>query len=200
MPLRHPLLVRLLHLLFIVGACVQLFSSEFMKSPRPGRVLTSWQAGNFTLHDWSGTVMLGLALLYVAVRVLRGNARGPLHFFPWARAADRATLKRELGALLRREPESPRRLFVTARAIQGFGLLLVVFMGSSGVLLGQAIGTGVPLSTTMRAVKEVHEAGGSVLWAYLALHVAVIVPMLLARRFAVLDIFRVRPPTSAPPA
>ena len=200
MPLRHPLFVRLLHVGFVAGAAMQLFTSEFMKMPRPGRTLSAWQSGNFLVHDRVGTALLVTVALYLVARAFFGKPRGLAHFFPWGSATGRSALARELGAVARLQPQASQRLFTAARAVQGAGLALMIFMGSTGFLLGQAVDAGGTLSPAMRLVKEAHEAGGSLLWAFLAAHVAIALPHLLARRFAILDIFRFRAPRTEGPA
>lgn len=198
--MRFPLTIRLLHLALLVGLAVQLFASEFMKTPRAGRVLSDWQFGNFLTHDWTGLTMLGLAagfLLRVASQRRSGGVR---RLAPWSQAAGRASLVRELGTLVRDPRTGVRRLFSLARTIQGLGLGLVLFLGVSGWAMHGPIGRGERLQGAMHLLKEAHEIAGSLLWPWLGLHLAMALPALVDRRFSVLDIFRFGGRAAPPPS
>lgn len=189
--MRHPLIVRILHLALIAGIAVQLFTSEFMKTPRPGRVLTDWQLGNFVVHDRAGLILLGVVAAFALRRVAMRRRGGLSVFVPWARAQGRAALAQEGAALLRSPREASQRLFQTARTVQGLGLALLVFLGASGWTMHGPLGRGERLVGAMHLLKEAHEFAGDLLWFWLALHLALALPpLLLGRRHAVLDIFR----------
>lgn len=200
--MRFPLAIRLLHAALLVGLAVQLFTSEFMKTPRPGRTLSDWQLGNFVTHDWTGLTMLGL-VTGLALRIALQRRRGGLRrVLPWVRADGRGAVVRELRTLAFEPRTGVRRLFTLARTIQGLGLMLVLFMGASGWAMHGPLGRGERLEGLMHLVKEAHETAGGLLWPWLGLHVAMALPALLDRRFAVLDIFRfgraAAPPDSRP--
>jgi len=187
---RHPLSIRLLHLALIAGVAVQLFTSEFMKAPRPGRVLTDWQLGTFIVHDRVGLVVLG-ALAAMVLRLAAMRRRGGLrHMLPWTAATGRASLRRELAGLVARPLEGAARLFTVARTVQGAGLALLLVLGATGWAMHGPLSGGERLEGVLRLVKEVHETAGDLLWAWLGVHVAMALPALLSGRTAGLDVFR----------
>lgn len=198
--MRFPLLIRLLHLALLAGLAVQLVTSEFMKTPRAGRTLSDWQLGNFLTHDWTGLAMLGLAAGLVLRIALQRRTGGLRRVLPWTQAAGRAGLARELRTLVAEPRTGVRRLFTVARTIQGVGLLLVLVLGASGWAMHGPLGRGERLVGTMRLVNELHETAGGLLWPWLGLHLAMALPALFERRFAVLDIFRFGARPAAPAA
>ncbi len=188
--MRHPLSIRLLHLALIAGVAVQLFTSEFMKAPRPGRVLTEWQLGTFVVHDRIGLVVLG-TLAAMVLRLAAMRRRGGLrHVLPWTAAAGRTSLRRELAGLVARPLEGAARLFTVARAVQGAGLALLLVLGATGWAMHGPLSRGEPLEGVLRLVREVHESAGDLLWVWLGVHAAMALPALLSGRTAVLDVFR----------
>lgn len=188
--MRHPLAIRLLHLAIIAGVTTQLFTSRFMKAPRAGRELTEWQLWNFVVHDRAGFVILGLVAGFVLRRAVMHDRGGLPALAPWTGAAGRAALGNEARALLRRPREASQRLFRTARAVQGAGLALLAFLGASGWAMHGPLGRGERLTGAMHLLKETHEAAGTLLWFWLAVHAAIALPPLLAGRRTILDIFR----------
>jgi hypothetical protein len=187
---RHPLSIRLLHLALIAGVAAQLFTSEFMKAPRPGRTLTDWQLGTFVVHDRVGLVLLG-ALAAMALRLAAMRRRGGLrHVMPWSAASGRASLRRELAGLVARPVEGAARLFTVARAVQGAGLVLLLVLGATGWAMHGPLSRGERLDGVLHLLKEVHETAGDLLWPWLGLHVAMVLPALLSGRTAVLDVYR----------
>jgi hypothetical protein len=187
---RHPLVVRVLHLAIATGVAVQLFTSEFMKAPRPGRTASAWQSGNFLVHDLTGLAVLAAVTAMAAALATMRRRGGLRHVMPWVQAAGRAAIVRELAALATRPLAGAGRLFTVARTIQGTGLALLAVLGGTGWAMHGPLGRGERLEGAMALLKEVHEAAGSLLWVWLALHVAMALPALLAGRRAVLDIFR----------
>lgn len=188
--MRHPATIRLLHLALVAGVAAQLFTSEFMKAPRPDRVPSAWQLGNFVVHDRAGLALLGtVACMVVALAAMRRRG-GLRRVLPWTQRAGRDALAREIAGLLRQPRTGAARLFTVARTIQGAGLALLLFLGASGWAMHGPLSRGERLEGAMHLVKEAHEAAAGLLWPWLALHVAMALPALLDGRRAILDIFR----------
>lgn len=188
--MRHPLTLRLLHLAMIAGIATQLFTSEFMKAPRIGRTISDWQLGNFVVHDGVGLVLLGVLAAFLVREAAMRRRGGLAVFVPWAGAEGRSALAKEGIALLGTPRHAAQRLFRTARTVQGAGLALLAFLGTSGWAMHGPLDRGERLTGVLRLVRELHEAAGSLLWFWLALHVAIALPPLFAGRRAILDIFR----------
>ncbi len=161
MPARSPGR-KLAHLLLVLSVVSQLVSAEFMAEPLE-RTATALESLLYEVHEWVGLVA-GAWLSGLIISLLRvpGEWR---RLFPWSAEAW-AGVTRAIRARLTGKA-SETELHQLARAWQGAGLLVMVWMCLSGALLAFL----PPASGVAEAVREIHELGQGALWTYLAGHV-----------------------------
>ncbi|MBY0431158.1 MAG: cytochrome b/b6 domain-containing protein [Rhodospirillales bacterium] len=167
---RHPPMTRALHAGIAVGMSAQMLTSLAMVYPKPGRLPNAW----YEVHETLGMALLGLLLvhwLWVLLRTLRGE---PLMLMPWfspqRRAALWADLREVVADLSRLRLPADDRPRPLAAAIQGLGLLLGVALAGTGTALALGMAENGAMGPLLHDVKEVHEALGPLMWAYLAVH------------------------------
>lgn len=162
--------LRYSHAVLALAALHQLFGSEWMSKPWRFKDASAWQIQLFELHEWVGlgAGLLLLVLLWSLWRRYGADSLG--RFLPWLSSAGRGALRTELGGLLgglvRLQPPSAAQTQVLAAAVEGLGLLTLLFLAGSGVVLWQ-------LEDNLELMHElggIHEWGALPLQAYLAGH------------------------------
>lgn len=164
-------LTRLLHLSVAAGVTSQMLTSLVMIHPKPGRLPNEW----YEIHETVGIALLGAVALYWLWVLTRALVRGEaLRLFPWLSPRLLADLRDDVvetakaAANLRLPAGAETRPL--PGAIQGIGLLLALALAGSGTAIALATAPNGGLSTTFRAIKEVHEAMAPLMWAYLVAH------------------------------
>ena len=177
-------LTRWLHVGLVLGIPLQLFSEEFMKhrvtimEHGVPRARTAMEANFFAMHEAIGIALFSLIVVHILWSITRaGGGLGRL--FPYFSTGGLGALLKELqqvpgwlsGKLHETAEES-----VLAGAVHGLGLLLVLGMSLTGVIIffGMDEASGNMTGVT-RDIAEVHEALGSLIWAYLIGHVGMVV-------------------------
>lgn len=133
----------------------------------------------FILHSWLGIA----ASSAVGLRIIWGliGARGA-RFSTWVpvtRERWRLVLE-DLGTLLRlRLPERPARQGL-AGVVQSFGLIVFAWSAATGSVLFFSLEPGVRPGAWLDLLKELHEAGETLIPAFLAVHLAATVVHALA--------------------
>lgn len=170
--MRYDFLTRLLHLTIAIGIPVQMLTSLVMVHPKPGRLPNQW----FEVHETLGLVLFGVLLTHWIWSLLRTTliSREPLMLFPWFSRKRLAAVAQDIRAtgreLIRFRLPSSESVRPLPAAIQGVGLLLGLFLASSGTILALGMGPDGSMSEFVHSVKEVHETAAPLMWAYLAVH------------------------------
>jgi cytochrome b len=158
---------RLIHLLLAVLGVAALvsgqFAGDYRRALHPG----------FDIHTWIG---LGMALA-LAARIAWGFAGpAPTCFSQWL-PVTRERLKacwQDLVELARLRLPLREGHDGIAGLVQAIGLAAFAWLGASGVLMWLYLEPGVRASGWMRTVKELHEGGGPLAIAYVAIHVSAV--------------------------
>ncbi|MEL0028372.1 MAG: cytochrome b/b6 domain-containing protein [Perlucidibaca sp.] len=153
---------KLAHGLLALSVLVQLFTASFMALPLEAG--SSGLAGMlYEVHESVGLLaslwLAGLMISLVSVPDELGQ------LFPW-RSPRRQLLVKALGMAMSGLATAVEQQRL-ARAWQGLGLLIMLWMCATGASLALLPATGLEEA----AVREWHELGQGALWAYLAGHV-----------------------------
>ncbi len=169
--MKYDPLTRLLHLCVAAGVTLQLLTSLVMVTPKPGRLANGW----FEIHENVGIgVLVAVAIywMWVVARAARRADGGML--FPWFSRRRMADLRDDALGTLRDvarfklpPDDEPRPL---PAAVQGLGLLLVLFMAGTGTILAIGMAPDGAKSAPIHAVAELHETAAPLMWAYLVGH------------------------------
>lgn len=181
---------RLLHLLIAAGITLELLSSLFMKTPRPGRVLTPLQSLGYEIHQWVGMAVLVALALHWAMFAAGHAHKGIGHFFPWFSRARLAEIADEVRELLRFRVTDPERSDSLSGSVEGIGLALGTLLAVSGALLFFGAAPDGTLGDALRPIRKFHEFWGPAMWTYLCVHAgAAMLHVALGHR-SILAIFR----------
>lgn len=175
-------LTRWLHAGLALAIPLQLLSDQFMEHPhlRHGVVVPRSDAeiAFFEMHEWVGMAALAFVVIHILWSTTKaGGGLGRL--FPYFQAGGCKGIIAELkevpgwlsGKLHQNAEDSP-----LAGAVHGLGLLLILAMAGTGgtIFFGMDEVTG-KTSEFVHEMKEIHEALGNLVWAYLIGHVGMVV-------------------------
>ncbi|WP_428384729.1 cytochrome b/b6 domain-containing protein [Nevskia ramosa] len=162
--------LRFSHAVLAVAVIHQLLVSEWMAKPWKLADATAVQVTLFELHEWVGltlAVLLG-GLLFALARRYRSGVFG--HFLPWLHRAGRKALAGELGPIVkaakRLRPPTAAQTQVLAAAVQGIGLLTLLFFAVTGI----AMSLMEDKLDLMHRIGSIHELGALPLKLYLLGH------------------------------
>lgn len=161
---------RVLHLFIAAGITFELLSSLFMKTPRPGRVLTPLQSFGYETHQWVGMAVLAVLALHWAVFAAGHAHKGIGHFFPWFSRARMGEVAGEVRELLQFRVTDPERNDSLSGAIEGIGLLVGTLLAVSGAVLFFGTADNGTMSNAIRSARKFHEFWGPAMWTYLCVH------------------------------
>jgi len=175
-------LTRWLHFGLALAIPLQLLSDEFMKRPKLvdglPRIRTDAEVTFFEMHEWIGMAALAIVVLHILWSATKAGG-GLGHLFPYFKSGGCKSIMDELrqvpgwlsGKLHMDADNSP-----LAGTVHGLGLVLVLAMAATGgaMFFGMNEVTG-QMNDTVKAMKEVHEALGNLVWLYLIAHVGMAV-------------------------
>jgi len=159
-----------LHFL-IGGGMVFLLLIEFwMQRPEPDKTATTLQMVLFGIHEF-----VGLALLVIILLRLFDDWQKTKSWFPWLSAAGLAGLLAELkrdapGWFSGRLPEAGDQDYLP-RTVHGFGLLLGLGFGCTGMTLFLTMMEDGSLTATGQSALAIHDLLGKLFWLFLLGHV-----------------------------
>jgi len=175
-------LTRWLHVGLALAIPLQLLSEEFMKRPKLvdgiPRIRSAAEANFFEMHEFIGMAALTVVLIHIFWSTSKsGGGLGRL--FPYFKQGGCQSIIAEVkqipgwfsGKLHESAEDS-----ALAGAVHGLGLMLVLVMGLTGstMFFGMDELTG-KMPELVEAMKELHEALGGLVWAYLIGHVGMVV-------------------------
>lgn len=168
--MRYDRFTRLLHLCIAFGVTAQMFLTLVMVDPKPERPANVF----YDIHEILGAALFGVLVVHWAWSMVRQGVAPIGHLFPWFSGQRLRVLKADLAnhaihlARMRLpETENPSP---AAGAVQGVGLLAATLMGATGVVILVYAEPEQRMIGWLHDVKEIHEAVGPVMWAYLGLH------------------------------
>lgn len=185
--MRHSLTTRILHLLVAAAIVIQLANSQLMRVPHPGREISPIGAAGYWLHEYVGLasmVVIGLFWLWLPLR--RGETSLAL-LFPWFSAARRADffadIVAHLRAAMRLTLPHPEETGALSAAIQGGGLVAVLYMAVSGTVAYFVWTPGTAMTGGVHLLLESHALMSKLVWGYIIVHVgAAVLHELLGQR------------------
>jgi len=156
-----------------LGIFLQLLASAFMDVPRPGGPDNAW----WEIHKNLGLALGVLLIVHWLWTIRRSLVRGEGYLlFPWFSKIKLAALFDDLRDTLNEvrhgrlpEPDRPRPL---PAALQSLGLILATALSLSGLIMVIGMANGMPLGV-LGLIRDVHGAGGNLMWAYLVVHPAI---------------------------
>ena len=166
---------KLLHKGMALTVTVQVLLSFVMEHPKPGAEREPFELQMFEVHEWVGLAAAFLVMAHVAYSLVCSGNASWRSLFPWLTSEGRSALGQELsqlGSWLKKGLPHPDESHVLASVIHGFGLLAVLVQGITGVLLFLGMEENGAMSPAIHEVHEWHELFGSLVIAYLVLHVA----------------------------
>ena len=171
---RYARITRLLHTGLAAAVLLQLLSEQLMRIVKPGEpVPSTFETLSFTVHEFIGFVVL----ILVGVRfilLMDDKKDGWSSLFPWIEPSGRAALfneiRNEIPGWLRGKLKSPDEAALLARTVHGLGLLLAFGMGMTGSFLFVSIRPDGSMDAVAKAIKEMHEILGTVMWVYVIGH------------------------------
>jgi cytochrome b561 len=173
--MRHALTTRLLHLLLAIAVLMQLFDTQLMGVPRPGRVLGSMQLRAFGLHEYVGLAAMAIVGLFWLSLAVRRVGTAPGRLFPWFSAAHRAELwadvKLHLEAARKFALPNPEHSESLAAATHGLGLVIALAMAATGTVGWLTWDQAAGMRPFTHTLFEAHGAVANLLWAYFIVHV-----------------------------
>ncbi|WP_448192658.1 cytochrome b/b6 domain-containing protein [Azospirillum sp. sgz301742] len=162
---------RLLHATIASGVTIQMLVCLVMVYPRPNRLPNAlWE-----VHEIVGLILAVALALHWAWSLGRAALGGrPILLFPWFAASRLRALRDDLftmGGELRNgripHADEPRP---AAAAFQGLGLVVASVLALTGMVMYFGMAENGAMGPVVHALKEVHEAAGPLMWAYLAVH------------------------------
>ncbi len=162
---------RILHLCVAGGVAAQMVTSLLLIHPKPGRLPNAW----YEAHEIVGITLAILLTAYWAWVIRRSMVRNEgLALFPWFSGRALTKLRDDAGrtarSLAHRKLPPADEASPLAAAIQGLGLLAALFLALTGTTLALGTGPDGGLAPAIRPLKELHEAVGPLMWAYLVAH------------------------------
>lgn len=169
-PKPRPPGLRFSHAVLGLAVIHQLIGSEWMAKPWKPEGASALQVTLFELHEWVGltaVVLLAILLVSLVRRTPGGFFR---RYFPWLAAEGRNGIGREARQLLeglrRLTPPTAEQAKHLATAVQGLGLLLLLFFA----ITGTAMWLLEDQLDLMHRIGSLHELGAMPLKLYLLGH------------------------------
>ncbi len=165
-----PRATRIVHNVMALAVLVQLISQLFMHPPRPNHEPDFW----FFVHQFSGMTAMIFVLAFWFLIFSHRLEKPFMAFFPYFSKDGRASLwqdtKRFFRAAIKFKlpPYDGNSEFATA--IEGLGLLLITYMGATGIFYGVAYNVFELDFRQLHEVGEFHEAFGFFVWLYVLGH------------------------------
>ncbi len=169
--MQYDRLTRLFHILIAFGITTQMILTLVMVHPKPGREANVF----YDAHEYLGAFLLGILVLNWGWTLVR---QGPVtlgHLFPWFSKNRLSALKHDiikhithLSRLKLPSTDEPSPL---AGSIQGLGLIVATLLAITGTLILLYSDPTQRMTGWLHDVKEIHEAFGPMMWAYLGIHV-----------------------------
>ena len=183
---------RVLHISMVLTVLYQMFSSIWMFTPEPGKmvgyetILYSW---HIMFMGWSA---VAVACIYGMVRFAEYHEWTRL--IPWfsksKRAAFMRSAKQELPDMMQGKLAKPEKRTALAGAMHGLGFMLLIVMGLTGSYAMLGIRPDGTTSADMLFMFELHAFFGLIVWYFLAGHVSMVIYHLILGHRQVLDIFQ----------
>lgn len=184
-------LTRVMHLLMIITVAFQLFSGLFMQVPEPGKIV-GWTYIIFSWHIiFFGWLAFLLGGVYASIRF---SEPGQWHrLMPWFSKKGRAgfieSVKKELPGIFTGKLPLPEKQGQLAGAMHGLGFTLLICMGLTGAYVMNGVRSDGSMTTDMLLFLDLHSMFGILIWAFLILHVSMVVYHLILGHTHILDIF-----------
>jgi cytochrome b561 len=188
--MKYGRLTRILHALIAIGISLELLLSLIMKTPKPGRVLTTLQSFGFEAHKMMGIAVFSAILLHWLVFATGHAYKGIGHFFPWSSRARMDAVLRDIRELVTLKVADPAQKDSFSGAIEGLGFAVGSILATSGLVLFFGIAENGAMNALVHAVKEFHEFWGPVMWGYVGIHAGATMLHIWLGHRSVLSIFR----------
>jgi len=164
--------VRVLHLSMTLGVLLQLVSEQLMEVPKPGETIQPMEALFLTLHEWNGFVVLGIAFFYLMYLANDGDEWKRL--FPWLGVDGCKGLWREIRTdipgWIQGRLRPPTEAHYLAGTVHGMSILLMIGLGSTGILIFMGLESSGEMSEDIRLLRNLHANLGTLMWIYLFGH------------------------------
>lgn len=166
--------VQILHLLLMLTVLIQLLSEQFMQIPKPGQQINEFGALIFGLHQFSGFIVLIVAIVYLMV--VLDKAEGKNRLFPWLSSEGRTILlqeiKRDLPGWFKGLLPAPEQAHTIAGTVHGLGIVLATTLGVTGSMIYLGINPDGSMPPPIHMIKELHELLGILMWLFFFGHSA----------------------------
>ena len=182
---------RILHILIIIVVSLQLLSQTWMFVPTPDKLpQTQLAAWLFVIHLCVG--IMGLCFVAVRLMTIMDDENDSKRLFPFFRKDNINAFFRELQSVpnwLKQGPPSPEQDSLIASSVHGLGLLLILGLGTTGVLFYMGLEPDGAMDSLTKFFRETHEFFATFLWIYIIGHVGMYVRHRMSGHQQVSEIF-----------
>ncbi len=172
--MKYDRITRWLHLGLAFAVASQLFSSLLMEPPEPGELRTQSERLFFLIHERSGLTVLALICIHWLWGFAGHVSEGWGHLFPWFSKKRLYSIKSDLRAVpewLRRGlPSQENETTALTGAVHGLGLVVATAMGLTGGVIFLGMAPDGSVSSSIKAIEEIHGFLGNFVWAYFVGH------------------------------
>ena len=163
-----------IHLTIVCLVLFQLFSEQLMEIPKPDKPTDDTQALFLLLHEWNGFIVLGLAILFLLLRADKSQERHSL--FPWLSASGWKGLFKEICSDIpdwfKGKLKKPEESFHIASSVHGLGILLLLGLGSTGIMVFMGLEPNGYMDKDTKLIKDLHSNMGDLIWIFVLGHSA----------------------------
>jgi len=166
--------IQTIHLAIVCLVSFQLFSEQMMEIPKPDKPTDDTQALFLLLHEWNGFIVLGMAILFLMLRSDKSQERHSL--FPWLSVSGWKGIFKELvhdiPGWFKGKLKKPEESFRIASSVHGFGILLLIALGSTGIMVFMGLEPNGYMDKDTKLIKDLHSAMGELIWIFVLGHSA----------------------------
>ena len=166
--------IQSIHLAIVCLVLFQLFFEQMMEIPKPGKAIDDTQALFLLLHEWNGFIVLGLAILFLMLRSDKSQARHSL--FPWLSVSGWKGLFKEIcndiPGWFKGKLKKPEESFHIASSVHGLGILLLLGLGSTGIMVFMGLQPDGFMDKDTKTIKDLHSSMGNLIWIFVLAHSA----------------------------
>jgi len=163
-----------IHLTIVCLVLFQLFSEQLMELPKPDKPTDDTQALFLLLHEWNGFIVLGLAILFLLLR--SGQSQKTHSLFPWLSVSGWKGILKELAhdipGWFKGKLKKPEESFHIASSVHGLGILLLIGLGSTGIMVFMGLEPNGYMDKDTKLIKDLHSSMGDLIWIFVLGHSA----------------------------
>jgi len=156
----------------MIAVVMQLLSSQLMQVPKPGETVSVIESIFLGLHEWNGFITLAIIIFYLMYLTDKHDEWKRL--FPWLNTSGCKGLWQEIRfdipGWFRGCLKKPSEAHHIAGTVHGLGILLLIALGSTGIMIFMGLETSGEMDDEIRLLRSLHASLATLLWIYLSGH------------------------------